>query len=152
MEFRPAPYDGEFPTRFRISKPSYRNVLLESILEMCNENGVTPLEIRHPRALNGCEFVDVVFAKGDDVIKIYDNEVSFDFYGTRPELVDRANAIQEHVALCIKPFPPTATQRRVSELCKSMLESTRLDRFSMCIRFTTSRPNASLARCSCYWS
>lgn len=103
----------QFSTRYRSSKPSYRNVLLQSILEMCNEHKLTALEIRHPRSHGGREFVDVVFDKADDALKVYDHEISFDFYGSRPELVDRGMPVRNHVALCIQMLPSDSDLNQV---------------------------------------
>lgn len=98
----------QFSTRYRTSKSSYRDVLLQSILEMCKKHNLTPLEIRHPLPQGGRQFVDVIFANNEDVLEVYEGEFTFDFYGTEPELVDRAMPDRRHVALCIQMLPSDA--------------------------------------------
>ncbi|KAJ9476657.1 hypothetical protein PHBOTO_000341 [Pseudozyma hubeiensis] len=98
-----------FSTRYRPSKPSYRNVLLQGILEMCKKHNLTPLEIRPLQG--GRSLVDVIFANGDDVMTVYEGELTFDFYGTQPELVDRAMPDRKHVALCIQTLPARTNLR-----------------------------------------
>lgn len=95
----------EFSTRYRVSKSSYRDVLLQNILEMSRRHKLTPLEIRHPIPKSGRQVVDVIFANPDDVLKVYEDDITFDFYGTQPELVDRATPDRNHVALCIQMLP-----------------------------------------------
>lgn len=95
----------QFSTRYRPSKSSYRDVLLESILDMCKKHNLSPLEIRQPTSLCGSGFVDVIFANGEDVLKVYEEEITFDFYGSRPELVDRGMPDRNYVALCIQTLP-----------------------------------------------
>ncbi|TKY90732.1 hypothetical protein EX895_000730 [Sporisorium graminicola] len=95
----------QFSTRFRPSKSGFRDVLLESILDMCQKHKLTPLEIRHPLTQGGRSFVDVIFAKGEDVLKVYEYEIAFDFYGSKPELVNRAIPVRKHIALCIQTLP-----------------------------------------------
>lgn len=95
----------QFITRYRPSKPSYRNVLLQAILEMCKKHELTPLEIRHPHCQGGRSFVDVVFANKDDVIKVCNREITFEYYGTHPQLVNSAMPDRNHVALCIQILP-----------------------------------------------
>lgn len=92
-------------TRFRGSKSSYRDVLLESILRMCETHRVTPLEIRHPSPQGGQHFVDVILARESDVLKVYEDSISFDFYGTQPEIVQRGVPDRKHVTLCIQMLP-----------------------------------------------
>lgn len=95
----------QFSTKFRGSKSCYRDVLLESILAMCTKHNVTPVEIRAPVINHEGNFVDVVFAKEVDVLKMYEDGLKFDFYGTQPEPVQRGIPDRKHVALCIQSLP-----------------------------------------------
>ena len=113
----------EFSTRYRVSKSSYRDVLLQSILEMCKKHNLTPLEIRHPIPQGGRQFVDVVFANGKDVLKVYDGGFSFDFYGTTPELADRAMPERKHVGLCIQMLPSNSS---LPQVLKALQDNVRI--------------------------
>ncbi|EST06438.1 hypothetical protein PSEUBRA_004337 [Kalmanozyma brasiliensis GHG001] len=104
-----------FATRYRPSKSSYRDVLLERILEMCKAHKLTPLEIR---SADRHGYVDVIFANGDDVIKVYDKDISFDFYGTQPELFERATPDRRHVAMCIQTLPSSTNLNDVQVALK----------------------------------
>ncbi|CBQ67913.1 conserved hypothetical protein [Sporisorium reilianum SRZ2] len=109
----------QFSTRYRPTKSSYRDVLLENILAMCKKHKLTPLEIRHPLPQGGRGFVDVIFAKGEDVLKVYEGEITFDFYGSKPELVDRAMPVRKHVALCIQTLPSSSNLGEVLAAVKA---------------------------------
>lgn len=105
-----------FTTRYRPSKSSYRDVLLQKILEMCKAHRLTALEVR-PADRHG--YVDVIFANGDDVIKVYDKDISFDFYGAEPELFERATPDRRHVAMSIQTLPSSTNLHDVQEALKA---------------------------------
>ncbi|SNX81822.1 uncharacterized protein MEPE_00527 [Melanopsichium pennsylvanicum] len=113
----------KFATRYRASRPSYRNVLLQSILDMCRQHKLTPLEIKHPHSQGGYEFVDVTFASPEDVLKVYDGDITFDFYGTEPELIDRGIPDRKHVAMCVQMLP---TDTDLQLVVKQLQENERI--------------------------
>ncbi|SPO21094.1 uncharacterized protein UTRI_00571 [Ustilago trichophora] len=115
----------QFSTRYRVSKSSYRDVLLQNILNMCKKHRLTPLEIRHPIPQGGTQFVDVIFGNDDDVIKAYDGDIAFEFYGTELELVDRAMPNRKHVALCIQMLPSDSDMQ---EVLRALQENGRIRR------------------------
>ncbi len=69
---------------------------------MCRRHKLTPLEIRHPPAVNGQHYVDVIFADGYEVNMAYDNDLTFEFYGTYPQPVSRGIPDFRHIAMCIQ--------------------------------------------------
>ncbi|SNX81823.1 uncharacterized protein MEPE_00528 [Melanopsichium pennsylvanicum] len=120
----------QFSTRFRPSRSSYSDVLIETIIKMCKKHNLTPLDVRLSLQ-SGCggRFVDVIFAKGADVLKVYENEISFDFYGTQPKVVDRGTPNPKHMALCIQLLPRKVNFNAVVDALRTdprMLEAGRI--------------------------
>ncbi|GAK62159.1 uncharacterized protein PAN0_001c0356 [Moesziomyces antarcticus] len=109
----------ELETRYRPSKVAYRDVMMQSILAMCKHHNLTPLEIRTPFSQCSGSYIDVIFAKGEDVIKAYEDEITFDFYGTQPKVFDRGIPDSKHVAMCIQMLPADTNLQEVLEKVKS---------------------------------
>ncbi|KAJ1030186.1 hypothetical protein NDA16_001097 [Ustilago loliicola] len=109
----------EFSTVYRPSKACYRDVLLQKILEMCSKHNFTALDIRQPKMRGNVNFVDVIFAAEDEVLKVYDRELSFDFYGTQPKVVDRGICERKHVALCIQTLPSDSCPKQIVDVIKA---------------------------------
>lgn len=103
----------EFSTLYRPSKACYRDVLLQKILEMCTIHKLTAIDIRQPKMRGNINFIDVIFATEADVLKVYEEELSFDFYGTQPKAVDRGICDPKYVAVCIQTLPSDSCPKQL---------------------------------------
>lgn len=109
----------EFSTLYRPSKACYRDILLQKMLEMCTKHKLTALDIRQPKMRGNVNFVDVIFATEQDVLKVYEEGLTFDFYGTKPEVTDRGTGDRKHVPLCIQTLPSDSCSQQIVEQIKA---------------------------------
>lgn len=95
-----------FETKFKRQKSGNKNVILKHILETCQEHQLEPISITNPSHAGPGQYVDVLFANGDDLMKAWNAQLSFDFYGTQPSIVGRGSKLgSDVIAIEIKTLP-----------------------------------------------
>lgn len=96
----------KFETKFKRKASGNKDVILKHVLETCQKHKLEPVNISSPCDAGPGQYVDVLFANGEDLMKAWNAELTFDFYGTQPGIVGRGSKLgSDMVAFEVKTLP-----------------------------------------------